>query len=182
MPLPPFLLFAVTTGLSSALAARYELRTSPRPVPLTQGFAATMIYGALVVVPASVYFYAFHGDWFMLYSVDVQTIPSAVALLAFVGEGLLVGLGYLLGASLVRSQREAVVGVLLGTFLAALAFVIYFYRDRLALVGSFAQFHGSFGLAAYGEGALFQGSVVIGGIVLLGWAFLLARVWYGGQR
>ena len=77
-------------GLAAALAGRQELRMSPRPIALTRSFGAYLSYVSLVVVPASAYFYAFHGDWFLHYTVDVERIPSAVALVGFVGQA---GLG-----------------------------------------------------------------------------------------
>src|SRR5688572_11199826 len=78
VPLPPLLLWMVASGLAAALAGRNELRTSPRPAPLTRTFFAYASYAVLVVVPVSIYFYAFHGDWFLLYFADVSKIPSAV--------------------------------------------------------------------------------------------------------
>src|SRR5689334_4500406 len=102
MPLPTILAFILVAGLATALAGRHELRISPRPVLLTRTFAAYLIYACLVVIPASVYFYVFHGDWFMLYFLDVQRIPSAMALLGFIVEAVLGIAGFLLGAVLVR--------------------------------------------------------------------------------
>ena len=36
-----------------------------------------------MIVPVSVYFYVFHGDWFLLYLFDVSRIPSAIAMVGF---------------------------------------------------------------------------------------------------
>jgi hypothetical protein len=176
------LIFAVVAGMAASLADRHELRMSPRPIPLTRGFVAYLSYAALVLVPASVYFYVFHGDWFLLYTVDVAEVPSAVALVGFVVQAGLGALGFFVGALLVRSQREAVAGVLVGLLLVGGATVVVVYADRLAQVGSHAQFHGQFGLEPYQNGPLMTGGLAIGGILLAGFAFLLVRLWMSGRR
>lgn len=182
MPLPPLLVFALMSGLAASLAGRQELRLSPRPVGLTRSFVAYVSYACLVVVPASVYFYVFHGDWFLLYAIDVNQVPSAVALVGFVAQAGLGALGFALGAVLVRNQREVVVGVLLGLLLVGGSVVVALYVDRLEQVGSFAQFHGQFGLEPYESGPLMTGALAMGAIVLLGFAFLLVRLWMSGRR
>ena len=55
-------------------------------------------------------------------------------------------------------------------------------QDRLAVVGSYAQFAGSFGLQDFGQGSLVQGTVVMGTIVLVGMGFLIYRLHLGGRR
>ncbi|AKF05287.1 hypothetical protein [Sandaracinus amylolyticus] len=182
MPLPTVLFLAFATGIAAALAGRTELKISPRPALLTRSSLAFLIFDFLVLVPASAYFYAFHGDWFLLYVLDVQRIPSAVALVGFVLEGLLAAGGFALGAGLVRTQRETIAGVTIGLSLlfgigAALA-----ASDRLAVVGSYAQYRGSFGLVPFTEGPLFLGTIAMCSIVAIGLAFLLARVWLGARR
>ena len=181
MPLPPLLVFALVSGLAASLAGREELRMSPRPIPLTSGFLAYISYACLVVVPASVYFYVFHGDWFLLYWVDVQEVPSAVALVGFGLQAGLGALGFFFGAVLVRNQREAIVGVLLGILAVGGVAVVVMYSDRLAQVGSFAQYHGQFGLEAYESGPLLTGALAMGGICVVGLAFLLLRLWTAGR-
>src|SRR5690606_14460543 len=104
----------------------------------------------LVIVPASVYFYVFHGDWFLLYFLDVSRIPSAIALVGFVLQAGLGALGFVVGAMLVRSQREVAAGVILGVLLVAGASVFFVYGDRLAQVGNYSQFHNQFGLTPFG--------------------------------
>jgi hypothetical protein len=181
VPLPPLLLFTLASGLAAALAGRQELRTSPRHVALTRAFFAFVSYVVLVVVPASVYFYAFHGDWFLLYLVDVARIPSAVALIGFVGQAAL-GLGaFVLAAVLIRNQREVVVGAVLGLVVVAGGGSVLGYADRLERVGSYAQYHGQFGLVPY-EGALLTGTLAMSAIALFGLAFLLVRLWQAGRR
>ena len=182
MPLPSLLCVAFASGIAAALAGRSELRISPRPSLLTRGFGAFTLFTVLLLVPISVYFYVFHGDWFLLYLIDVRQIPSAVALVAFVGEGILGAAGYMLGASLVRSQRETSGGILAALIgLGAIALVPAM-ADRLSVVGSYAQYNGGFGLEPYGNGPLVQGTVLMGLLLLLGLASLLVRLHLSGRR
>lgn len=175
MPFTTFPLFAFGMGLAVALAGAHELRLSPRHALLTASFGALLSFLVLVVVPASVYFYVFHGDWFMLYLVDVARVPSALALIGFVLEVLLGVLGFSVGASLVRNQRGPwAMGLLAFTFGSALALIVVFY-ERLGQVGTYSQYRGGFGLVSYG-GALLQGALAMGVLLLAGAAFLVLRV------
>jgi hypothetical protein len=182
VPIPALFCVAFAIGAASALAARAELRTSPRSPLLSRGFAGCAVFLGLVVVPISVYFYVFHGDWALLYLIDVSRIPSAIALVGFVLEWLFGVGGFIAAAALVRSQRDALAGflagfgVLLGGGVAALA------RDRLSVVGSYAQFHGGFGLAAFDEGPLLPGTIVMSTLLVGGVAFLLVRLQLGTRR
>ena len=154
---------------------------SPRPILLTRGFAAYLSYAVLVVVPISVYFYVFHGDWFLGYTIDVNRIPSAVALVGFVAEAGLGAIGFLLGALLVRNQRETIVGLFAALVAIAGAVGVFVQVDRLAQVGEYAEFHGQFGLDAYEDGPLMTSALAMGGIALFGLAFLMARLWMSGR-
>jgi hypothetical protein len=182
MPLPTVLFLAFAAGLAAALAARTELKISPRPSLVTRGALAFLIFDFLVLVPASAYFYVFHGDWFLLYAFDVRLIPSAIALIGFVFEGLLAALGFVLGAGLVRSQREAIGGGLVMLSTAAAIAVPLIAAERLKMVGSYAQYTGNFGLVPFASGPLLLGTITMSGIVVFGLAFLLLRIWMGARR
>ena len=128
----------------------------------SDAFASFLLYAGLVVVPVSVYFYVFHGDWYLLYTIDTARVPSALALigtLALVGVG---AGGFLFGASLVRSQREQWAGAAVGVTISMALGVLPLARHRLAVVGSYAQFHGDFG-----PGGGFQAGVITAGMVVL---------------
>lgn len=173
---------AFATGIAAALAGRNELKVSPRHALLTRSFAAYVIFAFLVMVPTSAYFYVFHGDWFLLYLLDVQRIPSAIALVFFVALGGLGIAGYAIGAGLVRSQREMLSGALVGLcVLVGLGSVLLAW-DRLARVGSYAQWHGGFGLETFEDGPLLPGTVAMALLLSVGLAFLLIRVWAGSRQ
>ena len=181
MPLPTFAFLAVSVGIASALVGGSELRLSPRHALLTGAFKAYALFLGLVLLPASTYFYTFHGDWFLLYVVDVRRIPSALALIAFTLEAALGAGAFLLGASLARSQRTSLGYALVGAFAAAAAAVLVLFQERLLVVGTYAQYRGDFGLTSYG-GVLMQGSLAMGTIVLVSLAYLLARIHQAMRR
>lgn len=174
-----FLTFA--SGVLSALAARADLRVSPKPAVGSRAFAAYLLYAAFVLVPVSVYFYVFHGDWYLLYAVDTARVPSALVLLGAVLEVLIGACGFLFGAGLIRSQRDQWAGAAVGVTLSIALGVLPLARQRLAVVGSYAQFHGDFGLAKYG-GPLFHGTLAMSLWMLFGLAFLVYRLGLSGKR
>ncbi len=182
MPLPTVLCLAFGTGLAAALAARNEIRLSARHPLLTRSYAAYAIFALLVLVPISVYFYVFHGDWFLLYLLDVRDVPSAIALVGFALEVGLGTLGFSLGGSLVRSQRDNAVGAFVGAAVIGALAPIAIASDRLAVVGSYAEYHGGFGLTRFAEGAMLQGAALMSVILVIGVAFLLTRVWMASSR
>lgn len=182
VPLPTVLSLAFLTGILSALAGRSEIKLSPRHPLLTRAFGALAIFTVCVMIPVSVYFYVFHGDWFLLYLVDVRDVPSALALIGFVLEGALAAGGFAVGAALLRSQREAAAGAVAGLALLVAIGVPLLLRDRLSRVGSFSQYEGGFGLVDYTAGPIFAGGLLMGAILVLAMGFLLGRLWVGERR
>lgn len=182
MPLPSMLCIAFAIGLAAALAGRSELRISPRSAPMTRSFSALMIFMVLTLVPISVYFYIFHGDWFLLYLIDVNTLPSAIALVGFVLEAALGGLGFVVGAQMVRSQRDTVGGVLCGLALIVSVVVVVIAKDRLGVVGTYQQFHGGFGLTPFQNGPVMHGTALMSAILVCGVLYLLYRLHTSGRR
>ena len=182
MPLPSLLFISLATGIFAAFAGRGELRVSPRPTPLTQAFFAYGYFVAFALVPISAYFYIFHGDWFLLYLLDTRSVPSAVALVAFVFQGGLGALSFMIGAALIRAQRDAIVVGLAFLFLILAVAVASPFQDRLSVVGSYAQFRGSFGLVPYASGALLRGTVVMSVILVVAFVSLVARLHVGARR
>lgn len=180
--LPISFLLAYVTGIIASLSARAELRGTPRPALGTSGFRAFATYVLLVLVPSTVYFYAFHGDWFLLYLLDSTTVPSAVALLLFVVEAGVGAVGFVSGAHLVRMQRESLaIAIALLTTVVAVA-LLFALRDRVATVGTYAQFHGTFGLKPWVESPLLPAVVLFATILLVGLVHTCIRTHWGGRR
>lgn len=176
MPLPLLLFLGIAIGIAAAAAGQVELRLSPRPPLLTASFSAFLTFVLLVFVPVSVYFYVFHGDWFLLYVVDTGHVPSAVALVGFALQAGIATLGFLLGSVLVRAQHSSIAYAASGVSVLVAVGIVPLTIDRLRVVGTFAQYHGSFGLLDYPETSLARGGAVMGMFVLVGAAFLLSKL------
>lgn len=181
MPLFTQILLTFATGLAAALAARTDLRVSPKPAAFSRAFLAYLMYAGLVLVPVSVYFYLFHGDWFLLYLVDTGRVPSAVALVGCLLQLTIGAGGFLAGASLVRTQRDPWLGAAIGASVALAFGILPLARHRLSVVGTYAQYQGDFGLSAYG-GALLQGTLWMSLWMCLGLGYLLYRLGPGTRR
>lgn len=181
MPLPTLVLIAFGVGVAAALLGGTELRLSPRHTVLTSCFKAYGLYLLLVLVPISVYFYVFHGDWFLLYAFDVRRIPSAVALVGFTAEAGVGVLGFLLGATFARNQRIGVGLAVIATATVGAFAVVALWPDRLSVVGTYAQYRGDFGLRSYG-GALMHAGVVMGALLAYATVFLLFRIRRASRR
>jgi hypothetical protein len=175
-------LLGFASGIGAAIAGRVELHESPHPVMLTRPFWAWALFAGLVLIPVSAYFYVFHGDWFLLYRMDVAAIPSAIAVLVFAAEGAVGALGFLVGASLVRSKKVDLASALVAlTMVMALAPIVQFRRE-LEVVGTYRQFHRGYGLSSFTETALYPGSIFMTAVLLLGLTFLVARLDLGSRR
>ena len=180
--MPTLLFFAFAAGLATAVAARVELRISPRTPLSTRSVRAFLVYALMLLIPISVYFYVFHGDWFLLYTIDVTRIPSALALVGFAFEFLLGCVGFAIGGQLVRGQKEnlamflTVATVALGVAVAVLA------SRRLGSVGTHAQYHGSFGLVSLPSSPLLPGLVLMGTLLFVGLVALVVRLGWGARR
>ena len=181
MPFTTLSLLGVGIGAAAAVAGSTELRVSPKPALLSDCFAAYGAFMVLLLLPISAYFYLFHGDWFMLYTVDVRGLPSAVALLGLLAEGGLGLLGFLGAASCVRNARVAWALAMVATCGVAAAAVVFVVPERLRVMGSFRQYWGGFGLEPYG-GALLQGALAMGAFLVYGAAYLLVRIRRGQMR
>lgn len=182
VPLPTLICFTFASGVAAALASRGELRVSPRPPLLTRSFGAFAIATFWITLPVGLYFYVFHGDWFLLYLVDVQRVPSAVALIGFVLLEGVGSLGFALGASLTRSQRDVLGGAVVGLGVLAAGASVLAVRSRLQLVGTFAQWSGGFGLVPFDEAPTLPGAILGATVLLVGHGVVLARLSYGGRR
>jgi hypothetical protein len=182
LPLPTLIFVAFGCGIAAAIAARIELRMTIRPVLLTNSFSVFLAFLILALVPTSIYFYIFHGDWFLLYLINVRRVPSALSLIVFLLEGGIGVLGFAIGAILARGQQHTIATVLIaGSIIASIA-VIFVCPDRLAVVGNYAQYHGDFGLVAYRSSSVIKGSITMGFGLIAGVAFLITSLNYRGPR
>jgi len=169
LPLLFLLLITIATGALSAHAGRDEVRHSADPVWRMEAFLAYALFVAFVLLPTAIYFYVFHGDWFLFYGVDTGRAPWVWGLLA----GLLVlgaaSLGFRLGAALCRASRDvAVRRIATGALFFALA-VWPLGWERLSVVGSYRQFTRDYGLTAFFASPAFYSGLAM--LIINGAAF-----------
>jgi hypothetical protein len=170
------MLISVATGALSAHAGRDEIRHSADPLWRMEGFLAYALFVALVLVPTAIYFYVFHGDWFLFYCVETRRAPW---FWGFVAVSLLLGsasLGFLLGAALCRASRDRLVRRLsVGVIVLALASWPSIWR-RLSVVGSYRQFARDYGLTAFFSSPAFYSGLLTGLLLLTAFVWLVFRI------
>ncbi|MBT8470242.1 MAG: hypothetical protein HKN10_14035 [Myxococcales bacterium] len=176
MPLLFLLLIAIATGALSAHAGRDELRQSSDPIWRMETFLAYALFVAFVLLPTVIYFYVFHGDWFLFYWVDTARAPWFWGLL---GVLLLLGaasLGFRLGLALSRSSRDlAARRIAAGTIFIALA-IWPLAWSRVSVVGSYRQFSRDYGLIAFFASPAFYSGVAMALVIVLAFGWLIYRV------
>lgn len=154
MPLLFATLAHAALGLLAAWLASPELRGSPRAVVGLRGFAALVAWAALVVTPWVFFLLARYTDWMLSYVVDGTRVPSALSLVAALGNaGVALG-GFALGARMIRDHqpRSALVTAAVLAGVGVLGCLIL--RERVWMVGTAVQFRGGFGLRALGASRL----------------------------
>ncbi len=128
-------------------------------------------FAALLWMPMVGYFIAFHGDWSYLYLVPWRQVPSAIDLGLVLLSGAAVMLGFWLAAGPVRKRRLApVVSMVVAPGVIAVTGLIFALR-RLAVSGTYAQFHGEFGTEPIEASTLGKGVLLMGVLLSLGVAW-----------
>ena len=84
-------------------------------------------------------------------------------------------------AALARAQRTSTGFVFVAIAALAAVSVLVLWPDRLAVVGTFAQYRGDFGLRRYG-GSLMQAGLAMGALMAYGATYLLVRIRVAGRR
>ena len=176
MPLLFLLLITIATGALSAHAGRDEVRHSADPVWRMEAFLAYALFVGFVLLPTAIYFYVFHGDWFLFYWIDAGRAPWAWGILAAL---LLLGaasLGFGIGAALCRASRDlASRRIAVGALFIALS-VWPLGWDRLSVVGSHRQFTRDYGLTAFFVSPAFYSGLAMIIIIALAFAWLVYRI------
>lgn len=181
MPIPVVIGVALIVGALTAFAGGNHLRASPKAPLATRQFAAFAIFETLLLLPISGYFWAFHGDWFLLYWIDSSELPSALALVGLIAIGVLGALSFSFSVTLLRSQYSTGPAWVMGIVGAALIASLWTFRTRLHRVGTYDQFHGDFGLRGFTDGALLQATTWMGVVLVAGIVALTVRVWRGAR-
>jgi hypothetical protein len=169
VPFAPF--FGLAIGAALAWIAGPELGSSDAPIVASRPFAIVCAFAVFVWVPVVGYFVAFHGDWSYLYLVAWRRVPSAVdlGLVLFAGAAVVGGFGAAVGPV----RRRHFTPVVLLTAVpsgVAIAGVLVAAR-RLAVSGTYAQFHGDFGTEPIGASLLGRGVLLMGAVLAIGIAW-----------
>lgn len=173
MTAPIDLLLAFVLSGAVALACRIQLRLSPRPWYATRYFAVLATFFGLVVLPGAAYRYFFYPDWSVMYVVDASATAGLFAMVALLAlAGAAVG-AFILGNYCARGHREWLLLTVLALASAGIATIATTGAERIKQVGSFAQWHRTFGLRDLGETDLFLAVLVMGGLVMLAWVHVL---------
>jgi hypothetical protein len=178
MPIPLAPLVGLALGAALAWVAGPELarddgsvvlvRPLPpglQPIALSRPFIVVAAFALLVWLPAVGYFLAWHGDWSYLYLVPSRRVPAAVDVALALLAAVAVAGGFWLAAPAVRRRRPGPVVALVVVPAALSVATGLLAASRLAVSGTFAQFHGDFGTepivaSTLGKGILFMGAVV----------------------
>jgi len=165
----PLIGFAL--GAALAWVARPELARDEGPIVASRCFALVVAFVGFVWLPVVGYFAAFHGDWSYLYVVAWSRVPSAIDLgLVLIAGAAVVG-SFCLAAEPVRKRRYGPVVVMIvapaGLCVAGLLLAVH----RLAVSGTYAQFHGDFGTEPIVASSLGKGVLLMGAVLFLGLAW-----------
>jgi hypothetical protein len=172
-----FLLFvAIATGALSAYAGRDELRHNGEALWRTESFLAYALFVGLVLLPTLVYFYVFHGDWFLFYWIDTRRAPWVWGLLATLLLLAASFLGFRLAAALCRASREAAArrASVVAAFFALLVWPLAW--ERLSLVGSHRQFDREYGLVAFFSSPAFYAGIATLFVLSVAFGWLVFRI------
>ena len=176
MPLLFLLFIAVATGALSAYAGRDEIRHSSDVTWRGEAFLAYALFVCFVLVPTALYFYVFHGDWFLFYWVDARRAPwiwGFVVVLLLLGAAFV---GFWSGAALCRASRDtsarrvATLASLAGLAIWPLAW------ERLSVVGSQRQFARDYGLVPYFASPAFYSGAIMLIIAVVSFAWVAYRI------
>jgi hypothetical protein len=166
VPVPFAPLIGLALGAAFAWLAGPELSRDEGPVVASRSFAVVAAFAGFVWLPIVAYFVAFHGDWSYLYVVPWRRVPSAIDLgLVLLAGGTVVG-SFWLAARPVRKRRFAPVVAMIVAPGAIVIAGLSIAARRMAVSGTYAQYHGEFGTEAIGASPLGKG-VLLMGIVLV---------------
>ncbi len=169
MPLFFLLFIAIATGALSAYAGLDEVRHSSDPVWRMEAFLAFALFVGFVLLPTAIYFYVFHGDWFLFYWVDTGHATWLWGLLVVLFLLCSAFMGFVLGATFCRASRNvAARRIALGALLIAVA-VWPLAWTRLSVVGSYRQFTRDYGLVPFFASPAFYSGLAM--LIVIGVAF-----------
>lgn len=142
----------------------------------TEAFLAYALFVGFVLLPTDIYFYVFHGDWFLFYVVNTNSAPWVWGLLSVLSLLGAAFVGFRLGAALCRASRDqaarqiAVAAGLIGLAIWPLAW------ERLSVVGSHRQFTRDYGLVPFFASPAFYSGLTMLIIAGVSFAWIVFRI------
>jgi hypothetical protein len=165
VPLPFAPWIGLALGAAFAWVSAQELSLTEGPIVASRSFAIVAAFAGLVWLPVLGYFVAFHGDWSYLYVVSWRQVPSAVDMGLVLVAGLAVLGGFAVSVEPIRKRRYGPVAAVVVGPLALVVAGLTLSARRLAVSGTYAQYHGDFGTEPIGSSLLGKG-VLFMGVVL----------------
>jgi hypothetical protein len=171
MPIVFAPLVGLALGVVLAWVAAPELVRIDGPVVASRPFAVVAAFAGLLWVPAVGYFVVFHGDWSYLYVVPWQSVPSAVDLCLVLLAGASVVGGFWVAVPSLRKRRQGPLAALVVAPIALVLLGVALAGRRLAVSGTFAQYHGDFGTEPVAASTLGRGVLLFDVALALGVAW-----------
>lgn len=175
MTIPGFIVVNLLLGSSVAFSAHLQIRTMQRPVSYNRYFNALMLLEALVVIPAGIYFATFYPDWSWMYLIDTRTLPTGTSVMAIASYPVAAALGYLVGYFSARSASDWVTVVFMLFVVLSIGGLLIMSGDKLAVLGTYEQYHRSVGLKAFGESSLLPSIALAWLCIGVSWGTLVFR-------
>lgn len=99
-----------------------------------------LMFLGVIALPTALYLYWAHPAWSWLYLLDPALVPTIMVVPVLVAQGGALLGAWLVGATLIRAERDrALLGALAGAVVALLALGLLF-SDRLGSYGSYEVF------------------------------------------
>jgi hypothetical protein len=168
VPIPFAPLVGLAIGALLAWIAAPELARDESPIALSRPFVVVAAFAAFLWLPIVAYFVGFHGDWAYLYLVPWHLVPSAIDLgLVLLSVGAVLA-GFCLAVRPMRTRRPGPVVAMVVAPSAITVVGVMLSVHRLALSGTYAQFHGDFGTEPIDASTLGKGVLLMGALLTLG--------------
>lgn len=171
MPIAFAPFFGLALGAALAWLAAPELMRIDGPIVACRPFAVVTAFAGFVWLPVVGYFATFHGDWSYLYVIAWQRIPSAIDLGLVLLAGATVVGGFWLSVAPLRTRKLGPVIALVVAPVTVAVVGLLLAARRLAVSGTYAQFHGDFGTEPIGASVLGKGVLVMMTVLALGLAW-----------
>ncbi len=168
MPAPIAPLVGLLIGASFHWNGSRQLaRAAPGTAVEARGLLLAAAYALLIYAPICGYFLAFAPDWTFVYTVETERLNRALIVLALLGSAASVPLGFHLARRFMRRNTPGAIARVLVPACALILIFFAFAMRRLGVAGTYAQYHGNFGVqplsgSPLGYALLWMGAILAG--------------------